>query len=103
MLCISEEDKNEKGATADSVQQRRQYRRQNRQSSSGYKRFYPRSFLSHTQPLSLTKSKANLINRHQKVNTAVRSVCFTGIIHQCSRSVDMTVNQEARNGWELSC
>lgn len=35
MLCISEEDKNEKGATADSVQQRRQYRRQNRQSSSG--------------------------------------------------------------------
>ncbi|CAG5866166.1 unnamed protein product [Menidia menidia] len=30
----SEEDKNEKGATADSVQQRRQYRRQNQQSSS---------------------------------------------------------------------
>lgn len=49
MLYISEEDKNEKGATADSVQQRRQYRRQNRQSSSGYKRFYPRSVLSHTQ------------------------------------------------------
>lgn len=53
MLYISDEDKNEKGATADSVQQRRQYRRQNRQSSSGYKRFYPRSVLSHTQILSL--------------------------------------------------
>lgn len=56
MLYISEEDKNEKGATADSVQQRRQYRRQNRQSSSGYKRFYPRSVLPYTQLLSLTKS-----------------------------------------------
>ncbi|XP_010787171.1 serine/arginine repetitive matrix protein 1 isoform X2 [Notothenia coriiceps] len=31
----SEEDKNDKEATADSVQQRRQYRRQNRQTSSG--------------------------------------------------------------------
>lgn len=49
-LYISEEDKNEKGATADSVQQRRQYRRQNRQSSSGYKPFYTRPVLSHTQP-----------------------------------------------------
>lgn len=49
-LYISEEDKNEKGATADSVQQRRQYRRQNRQTSSGYKTFYTRPVLSHTQP-----------------------------------------------------
>lgn len=34
-LSISDEDKNGKGATADSVQQRRQYRRQNQESSSG--------------------------------------------------------------------
>lgn len=32
---VSDEDKNEKGATTDSVQQRRQYRRQNQESSSG--------------------------------------------------------------------
>lgn len=34
-LFLSDEDKNGKGATTDSVQQRRQYRRQNRESSSG--------------------------------------------------------------------
>lgn len=34
-LFFPDEDKNGKGATADSVQQRRQYRRQNRESSSG--------------------------------------------------------------------
>ena len=58
MLYISEEDKNEKGATADSVQQRRQYRRQNQQSSSGYKRFYPCHFFffPSQSPFSLTKS-----------------------------------------------
>lgn len=32
---ISDEDKNGKGAATDSVQQRRQYRRQNQESSSG--------------------------------------------------------------------
>lgn len=36
-LFISDEDKNGKGAATDSVQQRRQYRRQNQESSSGAK------------------------------------------------------------------
>lgn len=40
LLCISEEEKLGKGSTADSVQQRRQYRRQNQQSSSGCHRFF---------------------------------------------------------------
>lgn len=38
-LFISDEDKNGKGAATDSVQQRRQYRRQNQESSSGAKNF----------------------------------------------------------------
>lgn len=74
MLYISEEDKNEKGATADSVQQRRQYRRQNRQSSSGYKRFYPRSVLSHTQ-----SSLFNQVSVHVILHS-----WFHGLLKLCS-------------------
>lgn len=47
MVYITDEDKNEKGATTDSVQQRRQYRRQNQESSSGNKTSYTRPVRRH--------------------------------------------------------
>jgi hypothetical protein len=45
---LSEEDKGSKMAAADSVQQRRQYRRQNQQSSSGMDNKRMSAFHSHT-------------------------------------------------------
>lgn len=52
LLCFSE------GATADPVQQRRQYRRQNRETSSGYNCFY----LSLTPSFLLAVSSCTLIS-----------------------------------------
>lgn len=99
MLCISEEDKNEKGATADSVQQRRQYRRQNRQSSSGYKRFYPRSVLSHTQPpslslsLSLTKSLSMSSCTHRLMDFWSCALTPTLVFFPSLHTVKATIKQ----------
>lgn len=100
-LSISDEDKNGKGATVDSVQQRRQYRRQNQESSSGVEILIliPPSSVPCTSSFPFSLQARNFDRHIQSVFEMVYLVLDTG----SSSSEDEgptrpTAGPSARNG-----